>query len=88
MHLFDDLGYCASARLMNIKDKTIPSSHILILPSFLVLPCQMVFKSFPDSRHHLCSANPERHEEPAQLELVKLTDSDIVKEIRRNLRRK
>ena len=57
---------------MKIKDKVTLFSHILILHSFLVLPCQMVFKSLPHSRDHLSSANPERHEEPAHGEVERL----------------
>ena len=33
---------------------------------FLVLPCQMVFKSLVDSRRYRSSWDLERHEEPKQ----------------------
>ena len=34
---------------------------------FLFLPCQMIFKSLVDSRHHCSSRDLERHEEPEKL---------------------
>ena len=39
--------------------------------SALVLSCQMVFKSLPDSRHHLCPGNLEGHEKPEEGEVLK-----------------